>query len=199
MKHIRSERETKKKKPLTTGNRASVIAGLDFALTDFPSRDCPNGVVVNMSLGGGFSQSTNDAAAALVDAGVFVAVAAGNGNIFGIPVNTSTVSPASEPSVCTVGATDSADKVATFSNYGPLVDIHAPGVGVLSTWIGNATRSISGTSMASPHIAGLGAYLLGLGQSASGLCEHIRDLAIEGAITGLRSGTDNLLAQNGEA
>jgi len=152
-----------------------------------------------MSLGGGFSQATNDAAAALVDAGIFVAVAAGNGNIFGIPQDASTVSPASEPSVCTVGATDISDRVASFSNYGSVVDIHAPGVNVLSTWIGGATRSISGTSMASPHIAGLGAYFLGLNQTASGLCDYIRGSALEGVISGLRAGTDNLLAQNGQA
>lgn len=177
----------------------SVIGGLEFALEDSPSRDCPNGVVVNMSLGGGFSQAINDAAAALVDAGIFTAVAAGNGNIFGIPQDAANYSPASEPSVCTVGATDSSDRVASFSNYGSVVDIFAPGVDVLSTWIGGGTDAISGTSMASPHIAGLGAYFLGLGQSADGLCEYIRDLSLEGVISGVRAGTDNLLAQNGEA
>jgi subtilisin family serine protease len=186
-------------KILTENHSQSVIGGLEFALSDQGNRDCPNGIVVNMSLGGGFSQAINDAAAALVDGGIFTAVAAGNGNIFGIPQDAANYSPASEPSVCTVGATDSSDRVASFSNYGALVDIYAPGVSVLSTWIGSTTRSISGTSMASPHIAGLAAYLLGLGQSVDGLCEYIRDTALEGVISGVRAGTDNLLAQNGQA
>lgn len=178
------------------GNSASVIGGLNFALGDAPNRDCPNGVVVNMSLGGGFSQATNDAAGSLVDAGFFVAVAAGNGNIFGIPQDAANSSPASEPKVCTVGASDSSDRVASFSNYGAVVDVFGPGVAVLSTWIGGATRSISGTSMASPHIAGLGAYFLGLGEPAVGLCDYIRELSLEGVISGVRAGTANLLAQN---
>jgi subtilisin family serine protease len=173
---------------------------MDYVVDDAPSKDCPNGVVVNMSLGGGFSQAVNDAAAGITGAGLFLAVAAGNGDIFGNPQDASGSSPASEPSACTVGASDINDEVAYFSNYGSVVDIYAPGVDVLSTFPGGGTESLSGTSMASPHIAGLGAYLLGKGAApASSLCDYIASTALEGVISGVPSGTVNLLAQNGEA
>lgn len=131
--------------------------------------------------------------AAAVTSGVFFAIAAGNSN-----ANAANYSPASEPSACTVGATDSSDARASFSNYGAIVDIFAPGVSVLSTWNDGGVNTISGTSMATPHIAGLGAYLLAYESiSPSELCGRIADLAIENAITGLPSGTANLLAFNG--
>jgi subtilisin family serine protease len=150
-----------------------------------------------MSLGGGFSQALNDAAANIVSAGIFLAVAAGNGDFLGRPVDISTVSPASAESACTIGASDISDRVASFSNYGALLDVYAPGVNVLSTYIGATTRSLSGTSMATPHIAGLAAYYLGLGAApATELCQFIRSQALSGVITGVRAGTANLLAQN---
>lgn len=96
---------------------------MNFVATDVKTRDCPKGSVANMSLGGGFSTAINSAAKAVVNAGVFLAVAAGNDN-----ENASNASPASEPSVCTVGATTSSDARASYSNYGSLVDIFAPGV-----------------------------------------------------------------------
>ncbi|KAH7318414.1 subtilisin-like protease PR1I [Stachybotrys elegans] len=181
------------------GSNSGVIAGMDFVISDSRSRasQCPRGFVASMSLGGGFSSASNAAARRITDAGIFLAVAAGNGDSLGRPVNINTVSPASEPSACTVGATDSSDRVASFSNYGDLLDIYAPGVSVLSAWIGGRTNTISGTSMATPHIAGLGAYFLGLGaSSASNMCQYIRAGALSGAISGVRSGTANLLAQN---
>jgi subtilisin family serine protease len=106
--------------------------------SDAPNRNCPNGTVANMSLGGGYSASINNAAAALVDAGVFLAVAAGNDN-----ANAANYSPASESSVCTVGATDSSDRKASYSNYGSVVDIFAPGTNILSTWIGSSSATVS--------------------------------------------------------
>ena len=165
---------------------------MEFVVTDAPSQDCPNGAVVNMSLGGGFSQAVNDAAEAIVDAGIFLAVAAGNS-----AADASTFSPASAPSACTVGASDSSDGFASFSNYGTLVDVIAPGVDVISSVPGGGTDSYDGTSMASPHVAGLAAYLLGNGASASGLCGTIADSALEGVISGAPSGTPNLLINNG--
>jgi subtilisin family serine protease len=177
-----------------SGSTSGVVAGINFVATDSAKRSCPKGVVANMSLGGGYSASINRAAAALVDAGVFLAVAAGNDN-----ANAADYSPASEASVCTVGATDSSDRKASYSNYGSVVDILAPGSNILSTWIGGRTNSISGTSMASPHIAGLGAYLLALegSKSPAELCNYIKTTAISGAISGLPSGTTNRLAFNG--
>jgi hypothetical protein len=91
-----------------------------------------------MSLGGGYSASINQAAAALVDAGIFLAVAAGNDN-----ADASNYSPASEASVCTVGATDSSDRKASYSNYGSIVDIQAPGSSIKSTWIGGSSATVS--------------------------------------------------------
>ncbi|KPM41426.1 Cuticle-degrading protease [Neonectria ditissima] len=181
------------------GTDSLMIAGMDRVLQDVPSRDCPNGVVINMSFGNTRSQAVNDAAKALVNAGYFAVVAAGNGDLFGNPEDAAGSSPASEPTVCTVGATTINDNVASFSNYGSLVDIYAPGVNVKSTWIGGSTNSISGTSMATPHIVGLGAYFLALGQPASGLCEYLQGISLEGIIDGVPQGTKNLLAQNDQA
>jgi subtilisin family serine protease len=177
-----------------SGSTSGVVAGIEFVASDAAKRSCPNGVVANMSLGGGYSASINRAAAALVDAGVFLAVAAGNDN-----ANAADYSPASESSVCTVGATDSRDRKASYSNYGSVVDILAPGSDILSTWIGGRTNTISGTSMASPHIAGLGAYLLALegSKSPAELCNYIKTSAISGAISGFPSGTTDRLAFNG--
>lgn len=179
-----------------SGTTAGVIAGIDFVTTDAPTRNCPNGTVANMSLGGGRSASINAAAAALVKSGVFLAVAAGNSND-----DSSFYSPASEPTACTIGASDVTDTRAWFSNYGTSVDVFAPGVDVLSSWIGgvNETLSISGTSMASPHVAGLAAYLLALNgrKSPTELCDYIRTTGTQGVITDLPSDTVNSLAFNG--
>jgi len=179
-----------------SGTTAGVIAGMDFVTADAPTRSCPNGTVANMSLGGSRSTAINAAAAAMVKAGVFLSVAAGNS-----ADDSTFYSPASEPTACTVGATDAVDAIAWFSNYGSLVDIFAPGVDVLSSWIGNttATETISGTSMASPHIAGLGAYLLSLlgPKTPEALCQYIKDTATKAALTGIPADTVNLLAFNG--
>ncbi|KAH7312683.1 alkaline phosphatase [Stachybotrys elegans] len=176
-----------------SGTFAGVVAGMDWVASDGRTRaGCSNGVVVNMSLGGGFSASVNTAAAGITSAGLFLAVAAGNEN-----QNAANVSPASAPTACTVGASDSSDRVASFSNWGPGLDIYAPGVSVLSAWPTSSTNTISGTSMASPHIAGLGAYYLGLGASTpANLCSYIASQALSGRLSGVRSGTVNLLAQN---
>lgn len=181
-----------------SGTTAGVIAGIDFVTADAPNRNCPNGTVANMSLGGGRSTAINNAAAALVKSGVFLAVAAGNSND-----DSDWYSPASEPTACTVGATDNTDARAWFSNYGAVVDVFAPGVDVLSAWIGGTerTETISGTSMASPHVAGLAAYFLGLGGGVTkepvALCEYIKTEATKEVITDLPEGTLNVLAFNG--
>ncbi|KAH4131424.1 hypothetical protein HBI18_031740 [Parastagonospora nodorum] len=174
------------------GTIEGIVAGLDF-LVNNRTQDCPKGSVVNISLGGTFSQALNDAVKAVVQSGMFVAVSAGNE--FG---DARDVSPASEPSVCTVGATTINDTIAEFSNTGPVVDILAPGVDVLSTWNNGSTAIISGTSMSAPHVAGLGAYLLGAGLAeVESLCETIQGLALKNVITLLPNGTANLLANNG--
>ena len=172
---------------------------MDLVLKDAPKRDCPKGVVVSMSFGEIPSKGIDDAAKALVDAGFFAAVAAGNGDEKGRPLDASTNSPAREPSVCTIGATTKDDTVASFSNFGKVVDLYAPGVAVLSTWPGGITKSISGTSMATPHVAGVAAYFLGLGKSAVGMCEYLQSIALKDVIKGVPEGTKNLLLRNGKA
>ncbi|KAI6085494.1 peptidase S8/S53 domain-containing protein [Hypoxylon rubiginosum] len=177
-----------------SGTNSGVIAGMDFVAQDAASEDCPKGVVVNMSLGGSTSTAVNSAAASIVDAGLFLAVAAGNS-----ATDASTFSPASEESACTVGATTIDDELASYSNYGSVVDVLAPGTDIESLWNDGSTNVISGTSMASPHIAGLGAYYLGLDASPVGsLCEYIAQTALSGVIADVPSGTANLLANNGE-
>jgi len=111
---------------------------MNFVTTDSQTRSCPNGTVANMSLGGSTSSAVNSAAAAMIQAGVFLAVAAGNSN-----TDASSFSPASEPTVCTVGATTSNDARASYSNYGSLVDIFAPGSEILSTWNGGVNDTVS--------------------------------------------------------
>ncbi|KAM3432276.1 hypothetical protein NHJ13734_006932 [Beauveria thailandica] len=177
-----------------SGSLSGVIAGMDFVAQDRKARSqCSKGAVASMSLGGSYSATVNRAAANLQSSGVFVAVAAGNDNR-----DAANTSPASEPSVCTVGATDSSDRRSSFSNYGKVLDIFAPGTGILSTWIGGRNNTISGTSMATPHIAGLGAYLWALGKGNAGnLCKVIQELSTKNVLTGVPSGTVNYLAFNG--
>lgn len=178
-----------------SGSNSGVIAGINFAAQDQKTRSgCSGKSVANMSLGGSKSTAVNSAAASAVSAGLFMAVAAGNDG-----ANAANYSPASEPTVCTVGATDSSDRIASFSNYGSVVDIFGPGVSILSTWNNGGTNTISGTSMATPHIAGLGAYLLALegSRTPAALCSRIQTLSNKNKISGVPSGTVNYLAFNG--
>ncbi|WWD21497.1 hypothetical protein CI109_105983 [Kwoniella shandongensis] len=117
------------------------------------------GSVANMSLGGGKAKSLDDAVNAAVDAGLHFAVAAGNDN-----KDACNYSPAAAEKAVTVGASTLGDERAYFSNHGKCVDIFAPGLNILSTWTGGnqTTNTISGTSMASPHICGLLAYLVSI-------------------------------------
>lgn len=149
-----------------------------------------------MSLGGDISPAVDSAAQALVDAGLAVIVAAGNGTPgTNIAVSVDTVSPARVTSVCTVGAVDSRDRAGTFSNFGAALDVHAAGVAVLSTLPGGRTGLDSGTSMATPHVAGLIAYYLGLdGTTPAKACEYVISTALKGKISSLGPNTKNVLA-----
>ncbi|MFL5537694.1 MAG: S8 family peptidase [Longimicrobiaceae bacterium] len=139
------------------GTASMVIAGMDWV-----AANGTHPAVVNMSLGYGNVTSVKNAAENLVAAGFVVAVAAGNGNFAGQPIDACTESPANAPNVLTVGATDNTDKEASFSNYGTCVDILAPGVAIYSSdySVTNQVVSMSGTSMASPHVAGVAALYL---------------------------------------
>ncbi|KAJ1947916.1 proteinase B [Kickxella alabastrina] len=148
-----------------SGSMLDVISGVDFTVKEHlksvaearKQGKAHRGSVANMSLGGGFSRALNEAVNNAVEGGVHYAVAAGNDNR-----DACSYSPASAPKAITVGATSITDERAWFSNFGKCVDVFAPGKDILSTWIGGnrQTNTISGTSMASPHVAGLAAYLL---------------------------------------
>lgn len=174
-----------------SGASSGVIAGIEYSTNQARGKRATG----NLSLGGLFSQASNDAAAAAVANGLFLAVAAGNS---GLP--TFTASPASERTVCTVGASDEGDNRAVFSNFGTLVDVFAPGVGVESTWINGPddTNTISGTSMAAPHVAGLASYLMALEgpSNPADTCQRIIDLSTKGKL-GLLALSRDRIAFNG--
>jgi subtilisin family serine protease len=140
-----------------SGNVSMAIAGVDWITA--------NGLQpasVNMSLGYGDVQSLRDAVENSIAAGFNYAVSAGNGNFAGIPQDACSGSPSGAPNANTVGATESDDDEASFSNYGTCVDILGPGVAIVSAWYTSdgASASLSGTSMSSPHVAGaLALYL----------------------------------------
>jgi subtilisin family serine protease len=134
-----------------SGTFAGVIAGINFSAD---SARTGRRVVGNMSLGGGRNQAVNDATDASFRAGLVMAVAAGNSNN-----NACNSSPASADLAFTVMSTDNTDGRSTFSSFGPCCQIFAPGTGITAAWIGAPDRvnTISGTSMASPHVAGVAA------------------------------------------
>jgi len=178
-----------------SGTNSGVIAGINYVSNDSKTRSgCSAGFVGSMSLGGSKSTAVNSAVANAVKAGVFMSIAAGNE-----AQDAGNTSPASEPTAFTVGASDSSDKFASFSNYGSSVDIIAPGVSILSTWNNGGTNTISGTSMATPHVAGLAAYILAFeGKlTPAALASRLQTLALKNKITGVPSGTLNYLAFNG--
>nr|AIN44165.1 serine proteinase [Volvariella volvacea] len=159
-----------------SGAWADIISGLNWVGTQASASGRPS--VVSMSLGG-------VAIHQLTSLGVHVVVAAGNNN-----ANAANYSPARAPSAITVGASTIADARASFSNYGTIVDVFAPGQSVISAWIGGttATNSISGTSMATPHVAGLAAYFISKdgNLSPAALEAKIKDLSVKNALSGLR-------------
>ncbi|RRR99829.1 S8 family peptidase [Glycomyces terrestris] len=173
-----------------SGSYSAIIAGVDWV-----AEHATGPAVANMSLGGSFSQALNDAVAAAVDAGVTFAIAAGNEG-----QDACGVSPASAPSAITVGATDDGDAAASFSNFGDCVDLLAPGVGITSAWIGgdDAERTISGTSMATPHVAGVAAlYLESHPEAAPGdVAAALTGGAVPDAVSGV-NGSPNLLLNTG--
>jgi len=118
--------------------------------------------VANMSISGPASSAVDEAVRNSIARGVGYAIAAGNGNLFGIAQDACKVSPARVSEAMTIGATDNADRKASFSNYGKCVDWFAPGVSVKSAYhtADGASTTMSGTSMAAPHTAGVAALYL---------------------------------------
>ncbi|KAF3914175.1 Oryzin [Dactylellina cionopaga] len=184
------------------GTTASVLDGMDWVA----ATATPNLSVASMSLGAGKSTTLNNAVDALYNMGITVVVAAGNDGS-----NAKNFSPASAPNALTIGALEAVTgnnnqitfKMASFSNYGTAVDVLAPGVNVLSTWADsdNATASLSGTSMATPFVAGLAAYFIGMvgqsGLSPADVAAEIIGTAVTGQITGNLKNSPNKIAFNG--
>ncbi|MEV4540209.1 S8 family peptidase [Micromonospora echinaurantiaca] len=175
-----------------SGTNAQVVAGIDWV-----TANAVKPAVANMSLGGGANSSIDTAVTNSINSGITYAVAAGNGDIFGNRQNACNYSPARVPSAITVGATQNNDAAASFSNYGTCVDILAPGVNITSAWhTGNtATNTISGTSMASPHVAGAAALVLSANPSWNP--QQVRDSLVNNAtpnvVTNPGTGTPNRL------
>lgn len=147
---------------LGSGTTSDIIKGMEFAVKEHQAKVSAKtkgykGATVNMSIGGGISEALDLAVNAGTNAGLHIAVAAGNEN-----QDACEVSPARASGPITVGATDNADNKASFSNWGRCVDIQAPGVDILSVGIWSDTMTMSGTSMAAPHITGLLSYYLSL-------------------------------------
>lgn len=149
-----------------SGSNSGVIGGINWVTSDHAAGQP---AVANMSLGGGASQAIDDAVNASINDGVTYAIAAGNGDALGNPQPACNYSPARVANAITVGATTSTDARSSFSNYGTCVDIFAPGSSITSAWYSSntATNTISGTSMATPHVAGVAALYLQGNTSAS--------------------------------
>jgi len=170
-----------------SGTFSGVIAGMDWvaANANGPS-------VANMSLGGGRSTSVNDAVSRMYNSGVSIVVAAGNSN-----ANACNYSPSSAPNAYTVGSTTNTDSRSSFSNYGNCVDIFAPGSSISSAWYtsNTATATLSGTSMASPHVAGVAALYLESNPNAStqAVYDFISTTSTKSAVSNSQTTNNNLL------
>ena len=177
-----------------SGTNAGVIAGIDWVTAHHQAGDP---AVANMSLGGGASAAVDSAVNRSIADGVSYAVAAGNGNNGGVPQDACKYSPARVPAALTVGATDKTDKPASFSNYGSCVDLFAPGVNITSDWYTTptATNTISGTSMATPHVAGVAAlYLQGdPGALPATVASAVKAATTKNAVPTKRTSNNDLL------
>jgi len=175
-----------------SGSWSGVIAGIDFVTANHSAS-----AVANMSLGGGASTAVDQAVQNSIASGVSYAVAAGNGNQAGIAQDACKYSPARVPGAMTIGATDKTDRKASWSNYGNCVDWFAPGVGIKSAWgtSDGATNTISGTSMATPHTAGVAALFLQANPESSP--QQVRDglyaAATKAIVTSSKTTNNDLL------
>jgi subtilisin family serine protease len=180
------------------GTTAGVIAGIEWVTGHHTGS---NPAVANMSLSGAASSALDRAVKNSIADGVTYGVAAGNGNTVGVAQDACKSSPARVPAALTVGATDSVDTKASWSNYGTCLDLFAAGVEVTSAWYSSssATETISGTSMATPHVVGVAAlYLQGSPSAAPAtVSAAIRDNATTGTVVGTGAGSPNRLLYSG--
>ena len=169
-----------------SGTTEGVVEGIDWVTQNHSGPS-----VANMSLGGGKDQALDDAVAASIASGVTYGVAAGND--YGADACMS--SPAASPDAITVAASDNTDALASFSNIGTCVDIIAPGVDIVSDAPGGGSATMSGTSMATPHV--VGAAALYLGENPSATPADVRDALVDnaehGAVSNPGTGSPNEL------
>ncbi|OBA19748.1 subtilisin-like protein [Metschnikowia bicuspidata var. bicuspidata NRRL YB-4993] len=194
---------------LGSGTTSDIIKGIEFVVKDHQAKvDAKQkgykGATINMSIGGGASEALDLAVNAATSAGLHVAVAAGNEN-----QDACSVSPARASGPITVGATDNSDQKAEFSNWGKCVDIQAPGVDITSVGIWLETQTMSGTSMAAPHVTGLLSYLLSLQPELDSefssknlvtpaeLKRRFLKFGTRNVVSGLDRESPNILAYNG--
>jgi subtilisin family serine protease len=170
-----------------SGSNSGVIAGVNWVTSNHIKP-----AVANMSLGGGVSSALDTAVNNSINAGVTYSIAAGNSN-----TNASNSSPARVAAAITVGSSTINDARSSFSNFGSVVDIFAPGSSILSTWrtSDTATATLSGTSMAAPHVAGVAARILqsNPGASPATVRNTIVNDATTNRLSGIPSGTANRL------
>lgn len=177
-----------------SGTLSGVIAGIDWAINDHTTTPA----VLNMSLGGGASGILDAAVQRAVDDGITVVVAAGNS-----AADACLSSPAAAPNAITVGSTSTSDSRSSFSNFGDCVDVFAPGSAIKSAWHTGtaATSTISGTSMASPHVAGVAARILGANPTLTPaqVATVIRNSATSNVVLDSRSANNLLLFADADA
>lgn len=168
-----------------SGYTSGVIAGVDWVTAHHVSP-----AVANMSLGGGANRALDDAVTRSINSGVTYSIAAGNWN-----ANACNYSPARTAAAITVGATTNGDARASYSDYGRCLDIFAPGSNITSAWwtSDTATNTISGTSMAAPHVAGIAALYLQTNNSASPatVTYALESMMTYGKISNVGSGSPN--------
>ena len=171
-----------------SGYNSSVIAGLNWIAGNYVPGEA---AVVNMSLGGPTSSALDEAVENLISRGITVVVAAGNDN-----VDACNYSPARTPAAITVGATNTDDSRASYSNFGSCLDIFAPGTSIPSTWLGvNYYAFLSGTSMAAPHVAGVIVRFLSQypGLSPAQVTNSIKTSSTKNLVTSPGTGSPNRL------